>query len=480
MGSSRHFVCVTAPSWHLAHAFSCALCLSLHFARVPYSRAIPCASRLRGIPCAFVFHLVHGPHVRAIQCTLHLTRHPVPFRSYNVLRDFPYSPHLFASFRSRYTLSQHPTHPPPSSLAPLRHAFSHATIQPKSNGGISPQILRRKMFKNDTIYPNYCLNVYYFGLIGLDVEGGDGRCFTNNDTEMSPSQIAYARARNKPCTILYPFLAVLFFFHNTPAHIPISYDGVPRRGRFGHGIIYLHPLVPQKAGFRHGSQGLTSPVPQEGLFGHGITKLPSTVSPGGRFGHVTSVFSLPVPQGQCHRHEGNRHSAPVPRSGRFRHGGQHLTSPVPQKAGFGHGTIDLISSVPQDDSFGHGGTFCFFVHAFRRMRLAQSILRWPARASECPAWARHHHFLLGRAQDATFLARSNYFHTDRDRKSATGARAHGSAHKFLVVIARQKAETVPTPQIGRGLSCGESGHWKSANRNAGFSPDPAVEPKRAA
>lgn len=123
MGSSRHFVCVTAPSWHLAHAFSCALCLSLHFARVPYSRAIPCASRLRGIPCAFVFHLVHGPHVRAIQCTLHLTRHPVPFRSYNVLRDFPYSPHLFASFRSRYTLSQHPTHPPRLRLLPCGMHF---------------------------------------------------------------------------------------------------------------------------------------------------------------------------------------------------------------------------------------------------------------------------------------------------------------------------------------------------------------------
>lgn len=176
MGSSRHFVCVTASSWHPTHAFSCALCLSLHFARVPYSRAIPCAFRPRGIPRAFVFHLVHGPHVRAIQCTLHLTRHPVPFRSYNVLRDFPYSPHLFASFRSRYTLSQHPTHAP-SSHAPLRHAFSPATIQPKSNGGIPPQILRRKMFKNGTIYPNYCLNVHYFDLNGLDAEDGDGRCF---------------------------------------------------------------------------------------------------------------------------------------------------------------------------------------------------------------------------------------------------------------------------------------------------------------
>lgn len=444
--------------------------LSCHSVCVPSSRnsvRIRFPSRARPACSCHSMYVTPYTASRAIPLIQRPTRLPVFAPSFCVI---PFALHPLAASHT----------PPPSSLAPLRHAFSHATIQPKSNGGISPQILRRKMFKNDTIYPNYCLNVYYFGLIGLDVEGGDGRCFTNNDTEMSPSQIAYARARNKPCTILYPFLAVLFFFHNTPAHIPISYDGVPRRGRFGHGIIYLHPLVPQKAGFRHGSQGLTSPVPQEGLFGHGITKLPSTVSPGGRFGHVTSVFSLPVPQGQCHRHEGNRHSAPVPRSGRFRHGGQHLTSPVPQKAGFGHGTIDLISSVPQDDSFGHGGTFCFFVHAFRRMRLAQSILRWPARASECPAWARHHHFLLGRAQDATFLARSNYFHTDRDRKSATGARAHGSAHKFLVVIARQKAETVPTPQIGRGLSCGESGHWKSANRNAGFSPDPAVEPKRAA
>lgn len=50
----------------------------------------------------------------------------------------------------------------------------------------------------------------------------------HNDTEMSPSQIAYARARNKPCTILYPFLAVPFFFHNTPAHIPVSHGGAPR------------------------------------------------------------------------------------------------------------------------------------------------------------------------------------------------------------------------------------------------------------